>query len=116
MEKIKMYVLTKHAEQQYRMGAKQGKNIDISVLNRKISSLIYASEDRFYYSPVDACVAFGTCMITFAQDEVIDIHWIKENHRSGISKSEKNNLVKAYEYFNLDKNGMEFKKESDKSK
>lgn len=62
---IKRYKLTERAEQQYRKGAKQAKDIPLPVLECKLSSLIYASKDRYYYSDEDATIAFGSCLITF---------------------------------------------------
>lgn len=108
MEKVKLYRLTEHAEQQFRKGARQAKNITKEALNCKMSALIYASRDRIYYSDVDGCAAFGTCLITFAQDEVIDIHWSKDDHRCGISRKEKEALTYAYAYFGMDDNGERF--------
>lgn len=105
MGKIKLYSLSKRAEMQYRTGARQAKNIPIDVLRRKISALIYASRDRFYFSPEDATIIFGTCVITFGANQVTDIRWCNDNHGSGICKKEKDALLEAYTYFSMDKNG-----------
>jgi hypothetical protein len=105
---IKIYTITEHAEKQWRLGVRQGKYISYPVLARKISSLIYASRDRYYYSEDEATVAFGTCIITFSLDKVIDIHWSRENHRCRVSEIEEKLLRDAYAYFGLDFRGMKF--------
>lgn len=107
--RIKLYELTERAENQYRMNAKQSKNIDISILNRKISALIYASRDRYYYSMEDATVCFGSCIITFSLDKVIDICWSNKEHKGMISAVEKRALLDAYDYFGLNSRGTAYK-------
>ena len=106
MEGNKLYRLSDHAEGQYRLNAKRDRFIEKDVLERRISSLIYASKDRDYYSDSDGAAYFGACVITFSGDLVTDIHWINENHVcSGISRSEKDLLLEAYCYFGLNRNG-----------
>lgn len=103
---IKLYALTERAEGQYRLDAKRDRYIERDVLNARISSLIYASRDRYYYSDQDATVVFGTCVITFSGDQVTDIHWSNEDHVcKGISEVEKNALLEAYRYFGLNRGG-----------
>lgn len=70
---IKRYKLTERAEQQYRKGAKQAKDIPLPILECKLSSLIYASKDRYYYSDEDATIAFGSwegCMKKIVAEEI----------------------------------------------
>lgn len=88
--KIKHYKLTEYAQHQYRTGAKQAKDIPLPVLECRMSSLIYASKDRYYFSDEDATIAFGSCLITFSGEDITDIRWCKDNHgSSGICKQEK---------------------------
>lgn len=108
IKQIKRYRLTEKAEQQYRKGAKQAKDIPLPVLECKLSSLIYASKDRYYYSDEDATIAFGSCLITFSVDEITDIRWCKENHGSGICRQEKAQLLQAHSFFGLNKDGVAF--------
>lgn len=108
---IKHYKLTEHAQYQYRTGAKQAKDIPLPVLECRMSSLIYASKDRYYFSDEDATVAFGSCLITFSGENITDICWCKDNHgSSGICKQEKKLLMEAYNYFGLNRNGEFFVK------
>lgn len=94
----------------YRTEAKQAKDIPIPVLECKLSSLVYASKDRYYYSDEDATVAFGSCLLTFSKDVITDIRWCKKEHReaSGISREEKERLMQAHAYFGLNRNGVAF--------
>jgi len=111
MKEIKLYLLTKEAEAMYRKEAKQGAHITLPILERKISSLVYASRDRYYYSDEDAIVAFGTCLITIAKDEVTAIKWSRKNHGCRVTATEEKALREAYAYFGLDSRGIKFLEE-----
>lgn len=106
---ISRFEINKNAEIMYRNNARRDKNINYDVLSCKISALIYASTDRFYFSDEDAVVAFGSCLITFSKNMVTDIRWCNESHRSYcITDYEMRRLHEANEYFGLNKSGNDF--------
>lgn len=106
MKDIPRYEISKKAEAMYRKNARRDREITYDILSRKISALIYASMDRYYYSDEDAVVAFGSCLISFSQSTVTSILWCNESHKShSLSEIEKKRLQQANEFYGLNRSG-----------
>ena len=108
MEKINLYKLSKKAEGQYRLDSKRKNELPNDVLERRISSFIYASTDRYYYSDADFVAAFGGFIITVLNNEVAYVKWTKDSHKGKPLDKELRRKDKAFEYFGLNKEGTDF--------